>query len=107
MTIPARPGAITHLGPRPFAPGTRTPCFGRGDLFTPPEGARDLVERLRAARELCRSCPVIEACEQHAFSDPADAIGVRGGLSQQQRALTAARRRRRSNSAEPRKQAAA
>lgn len=108
MTIPARPGAITHLAPRPFVPATRTPCFGKSDLFTPPEGATDLPERLRAARELCRTCPVITACEAHALGEgESDATGVRGGLSQQQRGKIKARRQSRRSPAGPRTRAAA
>ena len=58
-----------------------------GESFYHPDGERGAARRLRdaAAKEICSTCPVIDACRAHslAIREP---FGVWGGLSEDERA---------------------
>ncbi len=58
------------------------------ETFFHPEGERGPRRRAReaAAKAVCRSCPVITECLQHALAVHED-YGVWGGLSEHERAL--------------------
>ena len=52
-----------------------------GDVWFADPGHNDLV---RAAKRVCATCPVQEACRDYALAEP-DLMGVWGGLSKAQR----------------------
>lgn len=56
-------------------------------VFFSPEAERGAkrIRREDAAKALCRRCPVIESCRQHALSAQ-EPYGVWGGLSESERA---------------------
>jgi WhiB family redox-sensing transcriptional regulator len=60
---------------------TRSP-----ELFFHPEGERGAARRTRDkfATALCRECPVIQQCREHALSVP-EPYGVWGGLTEHER----------------------
>ncbi|MGH3585854.1 MAG: WhiB family transcriptional regulator [Pseudonocardia sp.] len=60
-----------------LAPGQRTPCHGRGDLFT---NAR----RAPTAKALCTLCPIQTACAEYAIRT-GQPTGVWGGLTPKER----------------------
>lgn len=64
------------------------------DTFFHPEGERGAQRRarVRSAKRICASCPVIERCLEHAFAVE-EPYGVWGGLSEEERELHFARRR--------------
>jgi WhiB family redox-sensing transcriptional regulator len=51
------------------------------NLFFPERGDTAAVQ---AAKAICRSCPVLELCRQHALSHPAER-GIWGGLTASER----------------------
>lgn len=57
------------------------------DLFFGPDRETPSQRRARehAAAQVCATCPVLEACRQHAVSLP-ETYGVWGGLTENQRA---------------------
>lgn len=63
------------------------------ELFFHPEGERGWRRRIRLARalELCRACPVADACLDHALEVPEE-YGIWGGLDPDQRKELSARR---------------
>jgi len=65
-------------------------------LFFHPEGERGPARRERdaAARRVCRTCPVITACREHALT-VREPYGVWGGLSEDDREAIHAQERRR------------
>ena len=36
---------------------------------------------IRVAKQICRSCPVLEACEEWAMTEPLDPYGIAGALT--------------------------
>lgn len=70
---------------------TRSP-----EIFFHPDGERGAVKRAREARAvaLCRECPVITQCREHALGVP-EPYGVWGGMTEEERGeiLAAAERR--------------
>lgn len=73
-------------------------CRGmNSDVFFHPDGERGRarLNREMRAKMVCRSCPVMEQCRQHALN-VAEPYGVWGGLSESERAqlLSSAARRR-------------
>jgi len=57
----------------------RAACAGRGEVFFD-----DLSKtKVAAARAICRTCPVIQACRS--FAIPREEFGVWGGLTANQR----------------------
>jgi WhiB family redox-sensing transcriptional regulator len=51
------------------------------NLFFPERGDTAVVQ---AAKAICRSCPVLEPCRQHALAHPAER-GIWGGLTASER----------------------
>jgi Transcription factor WhiB len=67
-----------------LAPGQRTPCYRRPELYItnrPTPGRR----RTRAAKTLCALCPVQQECADWAI-DTAEPEGIWGGLTPDERA---------------------
>lgn len=54
------------------------------DLFFPVGSTGDAVDQIRAAKAVCRSCPVQEPCLQFAFEANQDA-GIWGGKDEDER----------------------
>jgi WhiB family redox-sensing transcriptional regulator len=74
----------------------RAACQGMASSsFFHPWGERgpSRDERVRQAKEVCRTCPVIDACRQHALQVQ-EQYGVWGGLSEEERLLLLHRGRR-------------
>lgn len=72
-------------------------CRGvESSVFFHPDGERGRAraQRERRAKELCRACPVIIQCRQHALA-VAEPYGIWGGLSESERAALAKGRIRR------------
>lgn len=71
-------------------------CRGQGHLFFGPSDdggvARDRTEmqRIAAAKKVCRDCPVKAACLEHAITLP-EPFGVWGEMTQQERRLLVSR----------------
>lgn len=63
------------------------------ELFFHPEGERGWRRRIRLAQalELCRACPVVDVCLDHALNTPEE-YGIWGGLDTNQRKELSARR---------------
>ena len=63
------------------------------EMFFHPDGERGPRRRNRenAAKAICSSCPVIEACRKHALAVQ-EPYGIWGGLSEDDRATILARR---------------
>ena len=61
-------------------------------LFFHPEGERGAARRRRAeaAREVCASCPVLRQCREQSLT-AREPYGVRGGLSEDERAAILSR----------------
>lgn len=61
-------------------------CYGRWEVLDPPGGFTTL-RRLWEARELCRSCPVLERCRQALLEMPtsSDPGGMIAGLTEEDR----------------------
>lgn len=76
-----------------LAPGTKTPCFEREDVFISKDG-RFGRARASAARELCDQCPVQQACADWAI-ETGETDGIWGGLTPRERATLRADDRRR------------
>jgi len=57
-------------------------------VFFHPDGERGRarVQRERRAKEMCRSCPVMNQCRAHAL-DVGEPYGIWGGLSETEREL--------------------
>lgn len=70
---------------------TRSP-----EIFFHPDGERGAVKRSREARAvaLCRVCPVITQCREHALGVP-EPYGVWGGMTEEEREEILAERERR------------
>ena len=63
-------------------------CMGvDSDVFFSPEAERGAkrARREEAAKALCRTCPVIDKCREHALS-VREPYGVWGGLTESERA---------------------
>lgn len=76
-------------------------CCGKdSDVFFHPPRERGLARAARTerAKQICRSCPVIVQCRQHALN-VREPYGIWGGLDEDE--LRAAIRRRRSQCAIP------
>lgn len=74
----------------------RAACQGMASsFFFHPWGERgpSRDERVRQAKEVCGTCPVIDACRQHALQVQ-EQYGVWGGLSEEERLLLLHRGRR-------------
>ncbi|MER6607347.1 WhiB family transcriptional regulator [Streptomyces sp. NPDC000927] len=69
--------------------GTRTPCHGRGDLFTTTATGDD--DPTAYAKALCAACPIRQACADHAIRR-GESDGIWGGLTPAERAKLARRR---------------
>ena len=63
-------------------------CIGHGDIFYP--GERDFAA-VREAKAMCRECPVIRQCLQHAL-DAGEVHGIWGGASPKERRLMMSQR---------------
>lgn len=61
-----------------------------GDLFYPGKG--DPISA-RAAKSVCRGCPVLVECGEHAL-EAREPFGIWGGMSERDRRLLRARRNR-------------
>lgn len=64
-------------------------CRGMdSSMFFHPDGERGRArtQREQRAKEMCRRCPVIEACRSHAL-EVGEPYGVWGGLSESERDL--------------------
>lgn len=63
------------------------------ESFYHPDGERGAARRLRdaAAKEICSSCPVINACREHALAIR-EPFGVWGGLTEDERQVALADR---------------
>mgnify|MGYP001024813805 CR=1 FL=1 len=63
------------------------------ESFYHPDGERGAARRLRdaAAKEICASCPVIDACREHALAIR-EPFGVWGGMTEDERSLVLAER---------------
>ena len=63
------------------------------ELFFHPEGERGAARRTREAfaTALCRECPVLQQCREHALSFP-EPYGVWGGMSEDEREALLGRR---------------
>jgi len=76
--------AVINVDVPPFlarlAPGQRTPCHSRGDLFV---GKR--IDA-RTAKGLCRQCPVLAECADYAVRRE-EPYGVWGGMTPSERAV--------------------
>lgn len=57
-------------------------CAGLGDLFF---ADREDGASTRAARAVCRTCPVLSECRAYALTLPVHYPGVWGGMSQRER----------------------
>lgn len=71
-------------------------CRGMASsFFFHPWGERgpSREERVRRAKEVCASCPVVDACRRHAL-DVQEQYGVWGGLSEEERLVLLNRGRR-------------
>ncbi len=63
-------------------------CQGLGsEVFFHPEGERGSERRTRAteAKQVCRGCPVVQCCREHALR-VREPYGVWGGLTEEERA---------------------
>lgn len=68
---------------------TRAACRPTPDHPVDPElffPEPDEMDRIRAAKELCSRCPVIATCLEAALED-GDRIGIRGGMTEEEREL--------------------
>lgn len=63
------------------------------DTFFHPEGERGTARRSRAdaAKDVCRTCPVLLACRRHALT-VREPYGIWGGLTEEERAAVYAGR---------------
>ncbi len=63
------------------------------ESFYHPDGERGAARRLRdaAAKEICASCPVIDACREHALAIR-EPFGVWGGMTEDERSMALAKR---------------
>jgi len=74
-------------------------CRGAdGELFFHPENERGAARARReaAAKSVCRQCPVVARCRQHALA-VREPYGIWGGLSETERDLLAAQYDRRTH----------
>jgi WhiB family redox-sensing transcriptional regulator len=64
-------------------------------FFGPPgmEARSDRLQREAQAKTLCKECPAMLACREHALAND-EAYGVWGGLGEQERRMLLARRGR-------------
>ncbi|MCQ9342528.1 WhiB family transcriptional regulator [Corynebacterium kozikiae] len=83
--------SITQLLPGPNADfwdwQLHGSCRGENsEVFYHPEGERGRarMERERRAKAICRDCPVLEACRDHALA-VAEPYGIWGGMSETER----------------------
>jgi WhiB family redox-sensing transcriptional regulator len=76
------PGPVADLWEWQYAAA----CRGREDLFFTRDGERGRSRRSRetAAKEICRTCPVVTQCQRHALRTREE-YGVWGGLSEADR----------------------
>jgi Transcription factor WhiB/Transglycosylase-like domain len=86
---PAPQPHIASLPPRP-------PDFSLGSCASHPApgwwSGKDLQER-RAAKSVCASCPILDACREWSIGLPAADITIYGGLTQNDRVKERTRRR--------------
>ena len=60
-------------------------CKGAGvDMFFIDERDRESLKRLKAAKTICKKCPVTKQCLEYALQAPME-FGVWGGLSPSER----------------------
>jgi len=90
----ARPGTLAAPLAEQLA-GAR--CRGAdAELFFGPADTETRVERMRresAAKSMCRGCPAVLACRDHAL-EHGEVYGVWGGLGEQERRMQLSRRAR-------------
>lgn len=81
----------------------RAACQGQTDLFFGADGEKGpaATRRVAAARAICVTCPVLDACREHALGRP-EVYGVWGNLSEDERKGERKRRQRRALAAERR-----
>ncbi|MCZ9309329.1 WhiB family transcriptional regulator [Corynebacterium uberis] len=91
---------VTHLLPGPNADlwdwQLHGACRGaNSEVFYHPDGERGRArtQREETAKAICATCPVIDACREHALR-AAEPYGIWGGMSESER-LTELRRRAR------------
>ena len=65
---------------------TKAACIGEPrDLFFPGPG-QDGIRKTKKAKEICRSCPVVNDCIEYAMSfSPRSLIGIWGGTTERER----------------------
>jgi len=65
---------------------TKAACIGEPrDLFFPGPG-QDGIRKTKKAKEICRSCPVVNDCIVYAMSfSPRSLIGIWGGTTERER----------------------
>jgi WhiB family transcriptional regulator, redox-sensing transcriptional regulator len=65
------------------------------EMFFHPEGerGRSRRQRIEQAKEVCSTCPVLEACREHALT-VREPYGVWGGMGEEERQRLYARRHR-------------
>ena len=76
-----------------FAWQSRGLCVGlSAELFFPEEEPHKLIRRQREeqAKKICRACPVLQICREHALRTP-ERFGVWGALTTRERLGIAAR----------------
>lgn len=69
-------------------------CRGlESSVFFHPDGERGRARdrRIAKAKAVCRSCPVIQQCREHALT-VGEPYGIWGGMSEQELAIAAQRR---------------
>ena len=65
---------------------TKAACIGEPrDLFFPGPG-QDGIRKTKKAKEICRTCPVVNDCIEYAMSfSPRSLIGIWGGTTERER----------------------
>lgn len=63
-------------------------------FYEPAERGHSKMKKIRAAKAVCKTCPVINECLKHAL-DAEEPYGVWGGLSEEERQVLLGRRWRR------------
>lgn len=84
---------ITELLPGPVADSWNWQLLGacrthNTEIFYHPDGERGRAraERERRAKAICRSCPVLAECREHALA-VAEPFGIWGGMTEQERLI--------------------
>ncbi len=97
-------GTVMHGGPSagPAERFTGARCRGAdAELFFGPPGVETRVDRMRreaTAKAMCRDCPALLACRDHALTH-GEVYGVWGGLGEQERRMQLVRLGRLASSA--------